>query len=79
MREPRFVVTGINRLTGQRERISSPLPEGTALMKKRQLLDTPARGRPYTYIKIRPFPFEEERLRFLDGGGKIPASVVFYN
>ena len=65
----KYVVTGINKLTGQREIISNPLPESTATGKKRQLLDTPARGRPYKYIKIRPFPYEEEWIRFPDGGG----------
>ena len=76
----KYVVTGINKLTGQRERISNPLSDSTAIEKKRQLLASPARGRPYKYIKIRPFPYEEEWIRFPDGGGNnIQASIVFLN
>lgn len=76
----KYVVTGINKLTGQKERISNPLSESTAIEKKRQLLASPARGRPYKYIKIRPFPYEEEWIRFPDGGGNnIQASIVFLN
>lgn len=66
----KYVVTGINKLSGQRGRISNPLSPSTAIRKKKALLDTPARGRPYKYIKIKPFPFEEEWLRFMDGGVK---------
>lgn len=74
----KYIVTGINRLTGQRERISNPLSASTAIRKKRELLGSPARGRPYKYIVIKPFPFEEEWLKFPDGGGRIaPASIVF--
>lgn len=76
----KYVVTGINKLTGQRERISNPLSDSTAIEKKRQLLASPARGRPYKYIKIRPFPYEEEWIRFPDGGGNnFQASIVFLN
>lgn len=76
----KYVVTGINKLTGQRERISNPLSDSTAIEKKRQLLASPARGRPYKYIRIRPYPFEEEWIRFPDGGGNnIQASIVFLN
>ena len=76
----KYVVTGINKLTGQRERISNPLSDSTAIEKKRQLLASPARGRPYKYIKIRPFPYEEDWIRFPDGGGNnIQASIVFLN
>lgn len=64
----KYVITGINKLTGQRERISNPLSESTAIEKKRQLLASPARGRPYKYIKILPFPYEEEWICFPDGG-----------
>lgn len=74
----KYVVTGINKLTGQRERISKPLSCSTAIEKKRQLLATPARGRPYKYVKIRPFPYEEEWIMFPDWGGKnFQASIVF--
>ena len=66
----KFIVTGINKLTGQRERISNPLSESTAIEKKRLLLASPARGRPFKYIRIKPFPFEEEWLRFENGGGR---------
>lgn len=31
----KFVVTGINRLTGLRDRISNPLPEDIAIRKKK--------------------------------------------
>ena len=76
--EMKYVVTGINKLTGLRERISNPLSASTAIKKKRQLLDSPARGRPFKYIRIKPFPFEEEWLQFPDGVGNIvPASLVF--
>ena len=76
----KYVVTGINKLTGQRERISNPISASTAIEKKRQLMASPARGRPFKYIKIRPFPFEEEWIIFPDGGGKnIQASIVFLN
>ena len=64
----KFIVTGINKLTGQRERISNPLSESTAIEKKRLLLASPARSRPFKYIRIKPFPFEEEWLRFENGG-----------
>ncbi len=75
-----FVVTGINKLTGLRDRISIPLPEDIALKKKQEMLDSPARGRPYKYIKILPFPYEEEWICFPDGGGKnFQASIVFLN
>ena len=73
----KYVVTGINKLTGRRERISNPLSESTAIEKKRLLLASPARGRPFKYIRIKPFPFEEEWLRFENGGGRfIFASLV---
>lgn len=76
----KYVITGINKLTGQRERISNPLSESTAIEKKRHLLASPARGRPYKYIKILPFPYEEEWICFPDGGGKnFQASIVFLN
>jgi len=76
----KYVITGINKLTGQRERISNPLSESTAIEKKRLLLASPARGRPYKYIKIHPFPYEEEWICFPDGGGKnFQASIVFLN
>ena len=65
----KYVITGINKLTGQREKISNPLSESTAIEKKRLLLASPARGRPLKYIRIKPFPFEEEWLRFENGGG----------
>lgn len=74
----KYVVTGINKLTGLRERISNPISVDTAIRKKKQLLASPARGRPFKYIKIRHFPFEEEWIRFPDGGGKnLQASIVF--
>lgn len=73
----KYVITGINKLTGRRERISNPLSESTAIEKKRLLLASPARGRPFKYIRIKPFPFEEEWLRFENGGGRfIFASLV---
>ena len=73
----KYVITGINKLTGQRERISNPLSESTAIGKKRLLLASPARGRPFKYIRIKPFPFEEEWLRFENGGGRsVFASLV---
>ena len=77
----KYVVTGINKLTGLGERISNPLSASTAIKKKLQLLASPARGRPFKYIKIRPFPFEEEWIIFPDGGGgkNIQASIVFLN
>lgn len=76
----KFVVTGINRLTGLRDRISNPLPEDIAIRKKKEMMDSPARGRPYKYIRIRPYPFEEEWIKFPDGGGKnFQASIVFLN
>ena len=65
----KYVITGVNKLTGRRERISNPLSESTAIEKKRLLLASPARGRPFKYIRIKPFPFEEEWLRFENGGG----------
>ena len=65
----KYVVTGINKLTGMRERISNPLSPSTAINKKKEMLDSPARGRPYKYIKIKPFPYEEEWLKFPNGGG----------
>ena len=73
----KYVITGINKLTGQREKISNPLSESTAIEKKRLLLASPARGRPLKYIRIKPFPFEEEWLRFENGGGRFTfASLV---
>ena len=73
----KYIVTGINRLSGQRERISNPLSADTAIRKKRALLESPARGRPFKYIRIKPFPFEEEWLRFENGGGRfVFASLV---
>lgn len=73
----KYVITGINKLTGRRERISNPLSGSTAIEKKRLLLASPARGRPFKYIRIKPFPFEEEWLRFENGGGRfIFASLV---
>ena len=67
--EIKYVVTGINKLTGLRERISNPLSPSTAIKKKKDMLNSPARGRPFKYIRIKPFPFEEEWLRFPDWGG----------
>ena len=64
----KYVVTGINKLTGQRESISNPLSESIAIKKKGELLASPTRGRPYKYIRIHPFPFEEEWLKFLMRG-----------
>ena len=73
----KYIVTGINRLSGQRERISNPLSADTAIRKKRALLESPARDRPFKYIRIKPFPFEEEWLRFENGGGRfVFASLV---
>ena len=67
----KYVVTGINKLTGLRERISNPLSPSTAINKKKEMLNSPARGRPFKYIRIKPFPYEEEWLKFPDGGGVI--------
>ena len=74
----KYVVTGINKLTGQRERISNPLSASTAIRKKKELLKSKACGRPYKYIRILPFPYEEEWLQFQYGWGEIlHASLVF--
>lgn len=67
--EQKVLVTAINKLTGLRENISNPLPKSVAIEKKQKLMAIPARDRPYKHIKIRPYPYEEEWLRFPDGGG----------
>ena len=68
MKEPKYVITAINRLTGEREEISRPHSE----WKTRELLlkiqRTPGRAqyrqRAYKNPKMEPWPRREEFLPF---------------
>ena len=68
MNKRRFVITGINRLTKEREDISRPMP---VLMAEKAFLkakEKPSRNRPYIYLRMQEYPYREERLKFNGGG-----------
>ena len=65
----KYVVTGVNRLTGERETISSPHSEWKAydLMQKYKGLQLKAgKSSAYTKLKVQPACTEGE-LKFSDG------------
>ena len=67
-KEPRYIITAINRLTGERETISKPHSE----WKSREILDkmlhaprkTKYRSRAYKYPRIEPYMPKEGVLPF---------------
>ena len=64
----KYVVTGVNRLTGERETISSPHSEWKAydLMRKYKGLQLKAGKSAYTRLKVQPACTEGE-LKFSNG------------
>lgn len=56
MREPKYVVTGLNRLTGEREVISSPHEKFRCETLKLQYAQRYAgsRGKPYIRLRVEP-------------------------
>ena len=63
-----YIITGINRLTSEREDISRPLRGRKVLAF---LKDLPkAKHRFFTHPKVKPYPYKEEELKFKVGGGK---------
>lgn len=68
MKEQKYVITATNRLTGEREEISSPHTEWKArellLKMQRTPRKTSYRARAYKYPKMEPWPRCEETLPF---------------
>ena len=50
-----YVVTGISRLTGEREAVSRPKPPMEAMMLRNKWKKVPASKRVYTHLKVEPF------------------------
>lgn len=68
VKEPKYVITAINRLTGEREEISSPHSEWKArellLKMQRTPNRTSYRTRAYKNPRLEPWPRREESLPF---------------
>ena len=68
MKEPRYIITAINRLTGEREAISSPRSEWKAREMLDKMLCTPRktkfRSRAYKYPRMERYQPEEGVLPF---------------
>ena len=50
-----YVVTGISRLTGEREAVSKPKPVMQAISLRNKWKRKPARKRAYLHLKVEPF------------------------
>lgn len=50
-----YVITGISRLTGEREVVSIPIDESTAKKLLKQWKDVKARHRVYLRLRIEPY------------------------
>ncbi len=71
------VVTGVNRLTGDREEISGVHSPAVCKRMAEVLMKVPANKRTHLRLKVVEKPWKEEWLKFSDGGGKsVPSPVV---
>lgn len=50
-----YVVTGINRLTGEREQLTPPCREQTAQAACRRYQQSPRRHRPWKYVRVEEY------------------------
>ena len=50
-----YVVTGISRLTGEREAVSKPKPVMQAISLRNKWKRKPARKRAYLFLKVEPY------------------------
>lgn len=60
----KYVVTAVNRLSGEREAVTSPKDKETAVRLCVQLKLVKAGKRVWLRPRIKPFPWQEERLLF---------------
>lgn len=71
------VVTGVNRLTGEREEISGVHSPAVCKRMAEVLMKVPAKKQAHLRLRVDGKPWKEEWLKFSDGGGKSgPSSVV---
>jgi hypothetical protein len=71
------VVTGVSRLSGERENISGFHSHAVCKRMVEVLMKVPAKKRAHLRLRVDLIPWKEEWLRFSDGGGKsCPSSVV---
>ena len=73
----RYVITGINRLTREREDISRPFDAAKAEKIFDEERRKPSRRRTFIYLKLREYPYREESLKCSGGGKSVHSSVVF--
>ena len=60
----KYVVTAINRLSGEREAVTSPKDKETAVRLCVQLKLLKASKRVWLRPRVKPCPWQEERLQF---------------
>ena len=60
MSKPLFILRGRNRLTGEREVVSEPRPRDEILQMKLDYTNVKGTKKPYTHVKIEPYPPQEQ-------------------
>lgn len=77
MERVKFVVTGVSRLSGERESISRVHSHAVCTRMAEVLMKVPAKKRAHLRIRVERIPWQEEWLPFSGGGKSVPASVVY--
>ena len=75
----RYCVTAVNKISGERVRISPVVSKEEAVRIRDANAAITSRNKAYVSGRVVPFPFQEEWLDFGGGGRNMPSPIVFYN